>query len=393
MRFLVTCSLVMVTIMTKLSSSQDPNEVHIHLDDLAGDSNRMGDGPPEVTVDLNGEEIGSDANRAMVPQSVDFNGEDIAGRANRAMVPESVDLNGEEIANNANRAMVPDAPGSMDMGMGNGMRMGEEIQPLMNRRIAPSQGFGSYPDLFLPKSQNRGGPEANTSPACQACVKKDCESCATQCKRNPGLCCSCLQDSQCSVCSICECRFSSNPNPFVDGVTKGPGRPRPYTPRPRPYRPRPRPYRPRPPPQGCRNWGSWSRCSMPCGGPGTKTRTCRDVDNNEAVKSSCDEGPCRCRNWGSWSRCSVPCGGPGTKTRRCRDASNNEGVTRRCDEGPCGGTCTRWSVWSACCSTCGPGSKRRKCLEPFSQEHKTEDSDCNLGRCPDTCNRLSFPLG
>merc|ERR1719244_1056766 len=257
------------------------------------------------------------------------------------MVPESVDFNGEEVASNANRAMVPDAPGSMGMGMDNGMGMGEDIQPLMNRRIAPSQGFGSYPDLFLPKSQNRGGPEANTNPACRACVKKSCGSCANQCKQNPGLCCSCLQDMECTACAICECRLSSNPDPFGDGVTKGPGRPRPYRPRPRPYRPRP---------TGCSNWGRWTPCSKPCGGPGTKTRTCRDF-------------------------------------------GNNEGVTRRCDEGPCGGTGRRWSVWSACCSSCGPGSKRRKCLEPFSQEHKTEDSDCNLGRCPDTCSRLSFPFG
>jgi len=72
-------------------------------------------------------------------------------------------------------------------------------------------------------------------------------------------------------------------------------------------------------------WGSWSKCSVTCGGPGVLTRTRECSESNECSGEASETKPCppqkECdpfTQWTEWSQCSVTCGnGVLTRSRIC----------------------------------------------------------------------------
>ncbi|XP_067949915.1 coadhesin-like [Watersipora subatra] len=132
-------------------------------------------------------------------------------------------------------------------------------------------------------------------------------------------------------------------------------------------------------------WGSWSACSVTCGGSTqTRTRTCnRPTGGADCVGDSsrtqiCGTASCpvcTCNPWQNWSVCSVSCGGNAfrTRTRTCSSCVTFmpvleqtgvcQGVAAEC---PMDGMWTQWDNWSTCPVTCGGSgqSRMRICTDP-----------------------------
>ena len=90
-----------------------------------------------------------------------------------------------------------------------------------------------------------------------------------------------------------------------------------------------------------------------------KINSTKDVDLN------IDLG-CSWSDWGSWSGCSLTCGGRGQMTRsRSQTGSGVCGDTREeardCHTNLCPVDCemSRWGVWSSCSASCGTGQRSR----------------------------------
>merc|ERR1719244_11564 len=157
--------------LIKLASSEEQEQnIHIHLDDLVDPSKKPGDNP-EVAVHVDGKEIASSKKETMVPNTS-------TGKGQKKPLPKT----GQN-----NRAMP-----------GQNRRITDNIIPKFN---GAQGGLGAQGDY---------GAEAGTGSGCRTCVMKHCSNCASQCNGNPRLCCSCLKDTDCTPCSVCECDLETN---------------------------------------------------------------------------------------------------------------------------------------------------------------------------------------
>lgn len=163
------------------------------------------------------------------------------------------------------------------------------------------------------------------------------------------------------------------------------------------------------------DWGAWTDCSETCGG-GTRLRTREVVTDPEGDGQGCpplvesedcntDLCPVDCEvgDWGSFSACSVSCGGgERTRTRPVLVAPVGDGAacpalseTEPCNETPCVTTdceVSEWEPWSDCSSTCGEGIRTREravLVEPTPDGEQCptlfEVEACNDGPCPIDC--------
>lgn len=167
------------------------------------------------------------------------------------------------------------------------------------------------------------------------------------------------------------------------------------------------------------NWGSWGACPVSCGG-GNKQRT-RQCDNpapaiggqqcpgSDQSTTTCSTNPCTNQpingvwsNWGSWSSCTVSCGGGNKqRTRQCdnpapsnggQQCPGNDQSSTTCSTTPCGlqpvdGAWSNWGAWSSCTVSCGGGDKRntRQCNNPAPSNGGQQCSGDN--KSTGTCNR------
>ncbi|XP_023559876.1 hemicentin-1 [Octodon degus] len=175
--------------------------------------------------------------------------------------------------------------------------------------------------------------------------------------------------------------------------------------------------RPCPVPGGWSSWQPWGECSKSCGeGTQMRTRLCNNPPPSfggsycggaETQMRVCNERHCpvdgRWSPWGSWSACSVSCGG-GTRqrTRDCSDpvpqygGSKCEGSDIQsdfCNTDPCPihGNWSPWSSWGTCSRTCNGGQMRRyrTCDNPRPSNGgracagpDTQVQRCNTDLCP-----------
>ena len=157
-------------------------------------------------------------------------------------------------------------------------------------------------------------------------------------------------------------------------------------------------------------YGSWSTCSVACGGGGVASRVaqCWDVTSGTAADSSactalgspvttesCGSAACPVYEYvyGNWSACSAQCGGGvATRTAACYDsvygqwydlstcqaALGSATTSMTCNSAACPTTTYewQWSAWGACPVACGGGVQSRQvaCVSlqpymPVAQSH------------------------
>ncbi|KAM4722858.1 hemicentin-1 [Rhinophrynus dorsalis] len=174
-------------------------------------------------------------------------------------------------------------------------------------------------------------------------------------------------------------------------------------------------------------WGSWTSCSLSCGGGlRQRTRACSNpapqhgghkCEGNEIENEVCNSDLCPVHgNWGSWSSwgsCSRTCnGGQMRRYRECdnpapshrgRACSGAETETHRCNTDPCpvDGNWGPWEAWSTCSASCGGGEqiRTRLCNYPVrSHTGRTCPGDtfqllrCNVQPCPGGPQRVKGKL-
>jgi len=154
-------------------------------------------------------------------------------------------------------------------------------------------------------------------------------------------------------------------------------------------------------------WSNWGTCSTSCG-PGVKKRTrtctnpepeyggltCRERDLGPNMEpANCNLGTCPVNGvwgpWSMWSACTTSCG-PGTRERKrsCnspapqfggKPCSGSERQVGDCSYRPCpvDGNYTEWTPWTVCDKTCGVGlmTRWRACSNPAPQ---FGGRDCSL---------------
>ncbi|XP_062264857.1 properdin-like [Platichthys flesus] len=122
-------------------------------------------------------------------------------------------------------------------------------------------------------------------------------------------------------------------------------------------------------------WSPWSQCTVLCGdGVRQRRRTCFGVGQSECDNAAdklqtepCSGTCCDAKGWGlwgTWSPCSVTCGGGGVRKRVRLCSSSSEcrsaciGSSEETDTCPAHETCpvhggwSDWSSWSECSSLC-----------------------------------------
>ncbi|KAM8931068.1 hemicentin-1 [Pelodytes ibericus] len=164
-------------------------------------------------------------------------------------------------------------------------------------------------------------------------------------------------------------------------------------------------------------WLPWGSCSKTCGkGTQTRNRLCNNpppsfnglhCEGQESQMQICNNRLCpvdgKWSVWGSWTSCSLSCGGGlRQRTRECTNPApqngghNCEGWSLEnevCngDLCPIHGNWGSWSPWGTCSRTCNSGQMRRyrscdnptpshsgrACMGPDTETHK-----CNTNMCP-----------
>ncbi|XP_027058955.1 A disintegrin and metalloproteinase with thrombospondin motifs adt-1-like isoform X3 [Pocillopora damicornis] len=143
---------------------------------------------------------------------------------------------------------------------------------------------------------------------------------------------------------------------------------------------------------GWSNWSAWTFCSQSCGtGVKERSRNCtqpvpshggKKCQGKAQEKYQCNTHSCPVHGawsvWSSWSACGKTCGGGvRERTRSCTNpppyfggkgcgAQNHE--TKECaiNKCPVHGGWSKWSNWTECSVTCGPGvvTRDRHCNNP-----------------------------
>ncbi|XP_039253166.2 coadhesin-like isoform X2 [Styela clava] len=156
------------------------------------------------------------------------------------------------------------------------------------------------------------------------------------------------------------------------------------------------------------NWVGFGKCSASCGsGIQFRTRVCNCLDsagNPSCIEPLTESRICnnnvecveegRWGDWGPFSACSTTCG-PGTKTRfricsRVGKCVGNTVLTETCEIAPCatsasGASWGTWGPFGACTTTCGSGSRTRYkiCVGPGTCEGSMmESTPCRNNACP-----------
>ncbi|XP_040264776.1 hemicentin-1 isoform X1 [Bufo bufo] len=165
------------------------------------------------------------------------------------------------------------------------------------------------------------------------------------------------------------------------------------------------------------SWQAWGACSKTCGkGTQTRMRVCNNpppsfdgspCEGQDTQTQICSDRQCpvdgKWSAWGSWTSCSLSCGG-GLR-QRFRDCSNpvpqygghkcegKEHESEFCngDLCPVHGNWGPWSAWGACSRTCSGGQMRRyrACDNPAPSNSgrgctgaDTDIHKCNSNKCP-----------
>uniref|UniRef100_A0A3B4ZG32 Uncharacterized protein n=1 Tax=Stegastes partitus TaxID=144197 RepID=A0A3B4ZG32_9TELE len=166
---------------------------------------------------------------------------------------------------------------------------------------------------------------------------------------------------------------------------------------------------------GWGHWSTWTECTKSCGGGMQSRRRECDSPSPEGEGNYCEglgtESLPGCHvdggwsQWGTWTECSVPCGG-GVKFRRrlCDNPSPQSGgrgclgvaeQQKNCNLYMCtAGPWLAWSQWSVCSVSCGGGqqSRSRFCSSPPCSGPSRQSKTCNthvcLGELNYTLNQL-----
>eukprot|EP00079_Xenopus_tropicalis_P024320 XP_012816895.1 PREDICTED: hemicentin-1 [Xenopus tropicalis] len=174
-------------------------------------------------------------------------------------------------------------------------------------------------------------------------------------------------------------------------------------------------------------WGSWTSCSLSCGGGlRQRTRACSNpapqygghkCEGNEHENEMCNADLCPVHgNWGPWSHwgsCSRTCnGGQMRRYRACdnpapshsgRACTGTDTETNKCntDLCPAHGNWGQWEAWSKCSVSCGGGEqiRTRVCHHPARSYtgrpcpgDSTQLLRCNVQACPGGPQRVKGNL-
>jgi len=152
-------------------------------------------------------------------------------------------------------------------------------------------------------------------------------------------------------------------------------------------------------------WGSWSTCSLKCGGgkesrirkvltkPIGGGRSCGLVETARPCNTQPCPVPCKLSQWTPWAECSRPCGtGSSTRTRRVVDDLRHGGTcgtlseVKECNKQGCPRNCImgEWGSFSKCSKVCGGGVRKRSRL--VKEESSNGGKACGLGVDYAKCN-------
>jgi hypothetical protein len=175
-------------------------------------------------------------------------------------------------------------------------------------------------------------------------------------------------------------------------------------------------------PQDCRmnNWSKWSTCTTTCGaGTHKRHRTiasepkyggkrCGPLVHKAVCRAALPcVADCVVSKFSAWTPCSMTCG-PGTRSRSRKILEEGANGGKRCpalqqrmdcDADICPVDCklSKWSVWSKCSKTCGEGTldRSRTIISTPTFDGKTcgaqtQRKSCYAGVCPVDCVMGSF---